>query len=75
MKLFGLVLILFLLAFAGLAIGLIVRNRSLRSGCGHVPSVDHGCRCEEDLDKNMCGQTNQCCKEPPEQQANKSTTK
>ncbi|WP_303721533.1 hypothetical protein [Malonomonas rubra] len=55
MKLFALVLILFLLAFACLAIGLIVRKKGLRSGCGHAPSADHECRCEVELDASMTG--------------------
>lgn len=62
MKLFLLALVLFLLAFAGLGIGLIVRNRGLRGGCGHSANADHDCRCEAELDKNMRGQSNQSCK-------------
>ncbi len=56
MKLFAVALIFFLLAFAGLAIGLIVRRKGLRSGCGHALSKDHDCRCESDLDASMQGQ-------------------
>lgn len=62
MKIFLAALILFLLAFAGLAIGLIVRRRGLRSGCGHTPSAEHDCRCEAELDANMRGQSNLQCK-------------
>jgi hypothetical protein len=61
MKLLAAVLVLFLLAFAGLAIGLIVRRRGLRSGCGHAPSNDNDCRCESELDAGMRGQVNQRC--------------
>ncbi len=56
MKLFILALFLFLLAFSGLAIGLIVRRKGLRSGCGHAPSTDTDCRCEAELDISMRGQ-------------------
>lgn len=61
MKLLAAVLVLFLLAFAGLAIGLIIKRRALRSGCGHAPSNDEDCRCESELDASMRGQVNQCC--------------
>ena len=55
------VLVLFLLAFAGLAIGLIIRRKGLRSGCGHAPEKDDDCRCEAELDAGMRGQADQCC--------------
>ena len=64
MKLFLLVLVLFLLAFAGLAIGLIIRNKGLRGGCGHAPAADHECRCEAELDKSMRGHSSQCKNRP-----------
>lgn len=60
MKLFFLVLALFLLAFAGLAIGLIIRKKGLRSGCGHAPAAEHDCRCEAELDKSMRGHSPEC---------------
>lgn len=62
MKLFAAALVLFLLAFTGLAIGLIVRKRGLRSGCGHAPRSEQDCRCESELDANMRGQSDQQCK-------------
>ena len=61
MKLVVAVLVLFLLAFAGLAIGLIVRRRGLRSGCGHARSNEDDCRCESELDASMRNQVNQRC--------------
>ena len=61
MKLIVAVLVLFLLAFAGLAIGLIVRRRGLRSGCGHAPDKEDDCRCEAELDSSMRGKADQCC--------------
>ena len=55
MKLVGLVFILFVLAFGGLAVGLLLKRRGLRSGCGHVPDEQHDCRCESELDQSMRG--------------------
>lgn len=62
MKLVAVVLVLFLLAFAGMAIGLIVRRRGLRSGCGHAPADKIDCRCETELDSSLRGQTAVRCK-------------
>lgn len=62
MKIFAAALIFFLLAFTGLAIGLIVRRRGLRSGCGHSPSAEQDCRCESELDASMRGQSDLQCK-------------
>jgi hypothetical protein len=58
MKLFLLVLILFLLAFAGLAAGLILRRRGLRGACGSAKTSTHDCRCESELDRSMQAQSN-----------------
>lgn len=49
------VLILFLLAFAGLSIGIILRNRSLRAGCGGAGKGDckeGGCSCRDGQEKS-----------------------
>jgi hypothetical protein len=46
MKLFFVALGLFLLAFAGLAIGLILKRRGLRGGCGSGRSSDNDCQCK-----------------------------
>jgi hypothetical protein len=47
MKLFFAVMVVFLLAFSGLAAGLLFKREGLRGGCGsgtrHDP--DRGCRC------------------------------
>ncbi len=58
MKLMLLTLIAFLLAFAGLAAGLLLRGRGLRSSCGSAKSGPQDCRCETDLDHNMRSQGN-----------------
>ncbi len=58
MKLFALVLLFFLLAFAGLAAGLIIRRRGLRGACGSAQSTKHDCRCESELDASMQAQSN-----------------
>lgn len=46
-----LVLFFFLLAFAGLAIGVVLRNKSLRGGCGGSGKGDckeGSCSCDKD---------------------------
>ena len=48
MKVFSLALVFFLLAFAGLAAGLLLRRKGLRGGCGsHAGSLD-SCKCRTD---------------------------
>jgi len=54
---FALILILFILAFAGLGAGLLMKRRGLRGSCGHAPNEAHDCHCESDLDKSVRGQT------------------
>lgn len=56
MKLFLMVLILFLFAFLGLAAGLLLRRRGLRSACGHGKNSQHDCKCEAELDRGLQGQ-------------------
>ena len=51
MKTLLLVLCLFLLAFAGLALGVILRKKSLRGGCGGPAKGDckeGTCSCDKD---------------------------
>ena len=47
MKLYLLVLFFFLLAFGGLGIGLVLKGKRLRGGCGHDPDSGQGCRCKD----------------------------
>ncbi|WP_432823799.1 hypothetical protein [Trichloromonas sp.] len=44
MKSYLATLVLFLLAFAGLATGLILRRKGLRGGCGSSAATDCTCR-------------------------------
>ncbi len=46
MKLFLFVLGLFLLAFVGLATGLLLKRKGLRGGCGSGRSNDTDCQCK-----------------------------
>lgn len=64
MKTLLLALLGFLLAFAGLAAGLLLRRRGLRGSCGSVQRGDD-CRCEKDLDASMRQQSNCHGSEPP----------
>ena len=63
MKLFLVALILFLLAFTGLAIGLIFKRKGPRSSCGHAQSTKQNCRCESEIDAKAQEQVNCCTKE------------
>jgi hypothetical protein len=59
MKEFILVVVFFLLAFAGLAAGLLMKRRGLRGSCGHSPEKSQECRCETELDSSVRGQCEQ----------------
>lgn len=56
MKLLLTVLILFLLAFTGLAAGVLMKRRGLRSACGHAKNSRNDCKCEAELDRGLQGQ-------------------
>ena len=56
---FVLILILFLLAFAGLGAGLLMKRRGLRGSCGHTAKEASECRCESELDANVRSQCRQ----------------
>ena len=45
MMIFLAVLILFLLAFTGLAIGLLLKRKGLRGSCCPGPDAGHDCQC------------------------------
>jgi hypothetical protein len=45
MVIFLTVLILFLLAFTGLAIGLLLKRKGLRGSCSPGPDAGHDCQC------------------------------
>ncbi|HEY5675115.1 MAG TPA: hypothetical protein VIR78_15525 [Malonomonas sp.] len=47
MKLFIAALGFFLLAFAGLATGLLLKRKGLRGGCGGGGNSDKGCECKK----------------------------
>ncbi len=57
MKLFALTLVFFLLAFAGLAAGLLMRRRGLKGSCNAAVKTQE-CRCEKELDASMRQQSN-----------------
>jgi len=59
---FTLILLFFLLAFAGLGAGLLFKRRGLRGSCGHAANQQHDCRCESKLDEEMRG----CCEQGQE---------
>jgi hypothetical protein len=46
MKVFFAALVIFLLAFAGLATGLILRRKALRGGCGSASGSGRDCQCK-----------------------------
>jgi len=51
MKFFFISLILFLLAFAGLAAGLLLKRKGLRGGCRPASGSDKECHCKSIKDK------------------------
>lgn len=46
MKLFAVAFICFLLGFAGLATGLLLRRKGLRGSCSSAPGAEHDCTCK-----------------------------
>lgn len=56
MKTYLLVLFFFLLAFVGLGVGLLLKGRGLRGGCGHDRDAEHSCHCESDGHQGECKQ-------------------
>ncbi len=48
MKVYLATLVLFLLAFSGLAAGLLLKRRGLKGGCTPAPRSGRDCRCKEE---------------------------
>ena len=53
MKVYFAVLIIFLIAFAGLATGLILKRKGLRGGCRPAPGADSDCQCKSAVKANV----------------------
>ena len=56
-------LVLFLLAFAGLAAGLLLKRKGLRGGCTPPPGAEHSCHCKGENNKER---KEGLCEETPE---------
>ena len=54
MQVYFAVLILFLLAFSGLAAGLLLKRKGLRGGCGHGQDAARDCQCRADKAPKRC---------------------
>ena len=63
MKVYFVVLVLFLLAFAGLATGLLLKRKGLRGGCRPAPGTDRDCHCKSAADPKLKAGVNQHTKE------------
>ena len=48
MKVYLVALIFFLLAFSGLAAGLLLKRKGLRGGCSPGPDTGQDCKCHQD---------------------------
>ncbi|MEN8686323.1 MAG: hypothetical protein AB1Z51_02475 [Desulfuromonadales bacterium] len=57
MQVYFVVLIFFLLAFSGLAAGLLLKRKGLRGGCGHGQKADQDCQCHPDKTAAKCVET------------------
>jgi hypothetical protein len=53
MKIYLAVLVLFLIAFAGLAAGLILKRKGLRGGCRPATGTDRDCQCKSVTDPGI----------------------
>ena len=58
MKVYFAALVIFLLAFAGLAVGLILKRKGLRGGCRPAPGADSDCQCKSAAKSNVKEQVN-----------------
>lgn len=58
MTIFLAALVLFLLAFSGLAAGLLLKRKGLRGGCRPASGAEHNCHCKGEKGKQ--GQQ-ECC--------------
>lgn len=61
-------LFFFLLAFAGLATGLILKRKGLRGGCSPTPGVDRDCQCKSETDPKIKAGVNQHTQEDEHQE-------
>jgi hypothetical protein len=57
MKIYLVALIFFLLAFSGLAAGLLLKRKGLRGGCGHGQDAVQDCQCHPDKTAGKCVET------------------
>ncbi len=53
MKVYFAALVFFLLAFAGLATGLILKRKGLRGGCHPAAGTDRDCQCKSATGPNI----------------------
>jgi hypothetical protein len=57
-KVYFAALVIFLLAFAGLAAGLILKRKGLRGGCRPTAGADNDCQCKSSAKANVKEQAN-----------------
>lgn len=63
MKLYLAALVVFLLAFSGLAAGLILKRRGLKGGCTPTAGTDRDCPCKTEEASSPPGQNDRDCSE------------
>lgn len=68
MKVYFTVLVFFLLAFAGLATGLLLKRKGLRGGCSPALGTGRDCRCKSETDPNIKVRVNRGTKEGESQE-------
>ncbi len=68
MKVYFAVLVLFLLAFSGLAIGLILKRKGLRGGCNPASGTGRDCQCKSVTDPNIKAGVNRHTQEDEHQE-------
>lgn len=59
MKIYLAVLVIFLIAFAGLAAGLLLKRQGLRGGCQSAPGSKNDCECKSATKPDRKEQGNQ----------------
>jgi hypothetical protein len=69
MKVFLVALIFFLIAFAGLAAGLLLKRKGLRGGCTPAPGSDRDCQCKSAIAPNQKSEINPVARKGDQQGA------
>ncbi len=72
MKIYLAVLVLFLIAFAGLAAGLLLKRKGLRGSCRPATGTDRDCQCKSETGPNIKAGVNRHTRQNEHQECEKN---